>query len=96
MRKASQFLVGTHDFTAFAVSHRKEEKEDFYKQQEIAYGDAATEALIGAKGFKTYMDFVTTFPTAADWKLEFKKAFGLTPDEFYLKLAPYLRSRLAG
>ena len=31
----------------------------------------------------------------ADWKLDFKKAFGLTPDEFYLKLAPYLRSRLA-
>ena len=23
------------------------EKEDFYKQQEIAYGDAATEALVG-------------------------------------------------
>jgi hypothetical protein len=47
-------------------------------------------------GFKTYMDFVTTFPTTTDWKLDFKKAFGLTPDEFYLKLAPYLRSRLAG
>ena len=27
---------------------RVEEKEDFYKQQEIAYGDAATEALVGA------------------------------------------------
>ena len=26
---------------------RVEEKEDFYKQQEIAYGDAATEALVG-------------------------------------------------
>ena len=26
---------------------RIEEKEDFYKQQEIAYGDAATEALVG-------------------------------------------------
>ena len=59
-------------------------------------GAIATEALIGARGFKTYMDFVTTFPTTTDWKLDFKKAFGLTPDEFYLKLAPYLRSRLAG
>jgi hypothetical protein len=59
-------------------------------------GAIATEALIGAKGFKTYMDFVTTFPTTTDWKLDFKKAFGLAPDEFYLKLAPYLRSRLAG
>lgn len=27
---------------------RVEEKEDFYKQQEIAYGDAATEALVGS------------------------------------------------
>ena len=26
---------------------RVEEKEDFYKQQEVAYGDAATEALVG-------------------------------------------------
>ena len=59
-------------------------------------GAIATEALIGARGFKSYMDFVATFPTASDWKLEFKKAYGLTPDEFYLKLAPYLRARLAG
>jgi len=59
-------------------------------------GAIATEALIGAKGFKTYMDFVSTFPTTSDWKLEFKKLYGMTPDEFYLKLAPYLRARLAG
>jgi tRNA pseudouridine38-40 synthase len=32
MREASQFLVGTHDFSAFAVSHRKEEKEDPVKE----------------------------------------------------------------
>ena len=59
-------------------------------------GAIATEALIGARGFKTYMDFVATFPTTSDWKADFKKAYGITPDEFYLKLAPYLRSRLAG
>ena len=55
-----------------------------------------TEALIAVKGYKTYMDFVATFPNKNDWKLEFKKSYGLTPDEFYLKLAPYLRARLAG
>ena len=59
-------------------------------------GAIATEALIGVKGFKIYMDFVSTFPTTTDWKSDFSKSFGLTPDEFYLKLAPYLRSRLGG
>jgi hypothetical protein len=59
-------------------------------------GAIATEALIGAKGFKAYMDFVSTFPRTNNWKSEFAQSFGLTPDEFYLKLAPYLRARLAG
>ncbi len=59
-------------------------------------GAIATEALIGAKGFKVYMDFVSTFSTTDNWKSEFVKYFELTPDEFYLKLAPYLRARLAG
>ena len=59
-------------------------------------GAVVTEALIAVKGFKTYMDFVATFPAKNDWKLEFKKAYGLTPDEFYLKLAPYIRVRLSG
>ena len=30
-----------------ATIGRLEEKEDFYTQQEVAYGDAATEALVG-------------------------------------------------
>ena len=61
-----------------------------------AVGAIATEALVAVKGFNTYMDFVSTFPAKNDWKVEFKKFYGLTPDEFYLKLAPYLRARLAG
>lgn len=59
-------------------------------------GAIVTEALIAVKGFKTYMDFVATFPAKNDWKVEFKKFYGLTPDEFYLKLGPYLRARFAG
>ena len=46
MRKASQFLVGTHDFSAFAVSHRKEEKEDPYK---VPYKNICDE-IFGYKG----------------------------------------------
>ena len=59
-------------------------------------GSIATEALIAVKGYKTYMDFVSTFPITADWKSEFKKAYGLSTDDFYLKLAPYLRYRITG
>lgn len=61
-----------------------------------AVGAIATEALIAVKGFNTYMDFVSSFSAKNDWKIEFKKFYGMTPDEFYLKLAPYLRARLAG
>ena len=61
-----------------------------------AVGSIATEALIAVKGYKTYMDFVSTFPITADWKSEFKKTYGLSTDDFYLKLAPYLRYRITG
>jgi hypothetical protein len=57
-------------------------------------GSIATEALIAVKGYKTYMDFVSTFPNTADWKAEFKKTYGLSAEDFYLKLAPYLRYRI--
>jgi hypothetical protein len=57
-------------------------------------GSIATEALIAVKGYKTYMDFVSTFPNTADWKAEFKKTYGLSAEDFYLELAPYLRYRI--
>jgi hypothetical protein len=56
----------------------------------------AWSALIAVKGYKTYMNFVSTFATSTDWKVEFKKFYEITPDEFYTKLAPYLRGRLKG
>ena len=59
-------------------------------------GSIATEALIAVKGYKTYMNFVTNFPNALDWKAEFKKAYGLSTEDFYMKLAPYLRYRITG
>lgn len=57
-------------------------------------GSIAIEGLIAVKGYKTYMDFVSTFASATDWRAEFKRFYEITPDEFYLKLAPYLRGRL--
>jgi len=61
-----------------------------------AVGAVATEALIAVKGYRTYMDFISTFAVSVDWRSEFAKYYGITPDEFYLKLAPYLRGRLSG
>jgi hypothetical protein len=58
-------------------------------------GSIATESLIAVKGYKTYMDFVTTFSNTSDWKAEFKKAYGLSAEDFYLKLALYLRYRIS-
>jgi hypothetical protein len=46
------------------------------------------------KGFNKYMDFVSTFRTSSDWKADFRNTYGISSDEFYLKLAPYLRARL--
>ena len=61
-----------------------------------AVGAIATEALIAVKGYRTYMDFISTFAVSVDWRSEFAKYYGITSDEFYLKLAPYLRGRLSG
>jgi hypothetical protein len=79
-----------------ALEVKPEQAVDCPSLGAYSVGAVITEALIGVKGFKTYMDFVATFPAKNDWKLEFKKSYGLTPDEFYLKLAPYLRARLSG
>ena len=79
-----------------ALEVKPEQAVDCPSLGAYSVGAVVTEALIAVKGFKTYMDFVATFPAKNDWKLEFKKAYGLTPDEFYLKLAPYIRVRLSG
>ena len=58
-------------------------------------GATATDALIAAKGFTKYMEFVSTFGTSSDWKTDFATTYGLSPEAFYFKLAPYLRQRLS-
>ena len=58
-------------------------------------GATATDALIAAKGFTKYMEFVSTFNTSSNWKTDFATTYGLSPEAFYIKLAPYLRQRLS-
>jgi hypothetical protein len=41
------------------------------------------------------MEFVSTFDTSTDWKADFAATYGLSPEAFYIKLAPYLRQRLS-
>lgn len=56
-------------------------------------GHIATEALIAVKGFTTYMSFLDSLKNGRDWRTNFELAFGISTQEFYKKLAPYLKSR---
>lgn len=58
-----------------------------------AMGGFATEALIAVKGYKIYMDFVATLGNGNAWKENFSKYFGISTDEFYVKVGKYIRTR---
>ena len=59
-----------------------------------AVGSILTEVLIATSGFETYMQFVKSFQSESDWKVAFKKVYGLSSDEFYEKAWPYFKERL--
>jgi len=56
-----------------------------------ALGGLATEVLIGVWGIDKYMEMLEGTKNRK-WKSSFKRTFGLTTDEFYAKLVPYLRA----
>lgn len=58
----------------------------------LAYlvGAYATEVLVAVYGHESFEKFVTSFGTSKDWELNFKNSFGITKDEFYGKITPYL------
>ena len=58
-----------------------------------ALGAIATEALVAVYGFETYMEFMQDFSKRNDWKANFENRFGLSIQDFYKKLAPYLRTK---
>jgi uncharacterized protein with PIN domain len=60
---------------------------------EYALGSWATEALVAVYGVDGFMKIWQNVGSGQNFESAFKSAFGLTPDEFYVKLTPYLNSR---
>lgn len=56
-----------------------------------ALGGLATEVLVGVWGLDKYMVMLEGTKDRR-WKSSFKQTYGLTTDEFYAKLVPYLRA----
>ena len=53
-------------------------------------GSYGTEVLVAVYGHSAVEQFLKTFLTSSDWKTNFNKSFGITSEEFYSKLTPYL------
>ncbi|BDP99759.1 hypothetical protein [Aquiluna sp. KACHI24] len=99
------FGTGTVDPTRFRTWAKTASNEDIAKVFELMEADPenreafnqyglgaiAAQALIAVGGIEDYLDFIRA-TNQTDWKIAFKNQYGLTPAEFYLKLAPYIRS----
>lgn len=53
-------------------------------------GSLATCALVATFGHEAFVEFMKSFSTSANYSENFSKAFGLTPNQFYEYLTPYL------
>ena len=54
------------------------------------FGSYATEVLVAVYGHASVEKFIKSFANSTDWKVNFNKSFGITIDDFYIKLTPYL------
>jgi hypothetical protein len=55
-------------------------------------GSYATEVLVSVYGHEKMANFYSSFASSADYQSNFNKVFGVTLENFYLKLTPYLFS----
>ena len=53
-------------------------------------GSYTSEALVAVFGHSSVEKFITSFEKSNDWKSNFLKSFGLSSEDFYSKLTPYL------
>lgn len=53
-------------------------------------GALMTEALTAVYGHEPLLTYMKGFSTNRDWSVNFQRAYGLTPTEFYAKVTPYL------
>lgn len=62
-------------------------------QNAYSLGSMAAEALVAVKGQEGMNNFYKASARTGDWKASFQEAFGLSVDDFYVKLTPYLASQ---
>lgn len=53
-------------------------------------GSYGSEVLVAVYGHSSVEAFIKAFTTSSDWKSNFNMSFGISSDEFYAKLTPYL------
>lgn len=58
-------------------------------------GSYATEVLVALYGHEKMANFYSSFATSTNYEANFIRVFGITPDTFYGKLAPYLLAMAA-
>ncbi len=58
-------------------------------------GSYATEVLVAVYGHEKMANFYSSFATSRNYEANFSNVFGITPDTFYGKLAPYLLAMAA-
>ena len=62
-------------------------------QNAYALGSMAAEALAAVKGQEGMVNFYKSSARTGDWKASFLEVFGISVDNFYEKLTPYLASQ---
>jgi len=64
-----------------------------HKLGHYALGALATEVLVGVWGLDKYMSMLKNAGyDSVNWKASFESTYGLTTDEFYAKLTPFLKT----
>jgi hypothetical protein len=58
--------------------------------QHYLFGNLATEALVAGFGHSKMIEFYESFRDSPDWRANFERVYGLSVEEFYGKLHPYV------
>jgi hypothetical protein len=89
-------------FARFATTATDQEIVDVYLKLEgdpanrdgynqYGLGAIAAQALVAVSGVDAYLEFLRKTQTR-DWKVAFSEAYGLSTQQFYQSLAPYIRA----
>ncbi|EIC92091.1 hypothetical protein IMCC13023_05700 [Candidatus Aquiluna sp. IMCC13023] len=58
--------------------------------QQYLFGNLASEALVASFGHSKMIEFYESFRASPDWRANFESVYGLSVEEFYGKLHPYV------